>query len=148
MRSERCNWRDGSRARSGCCGGRQERCLQRLEALRHDTGWAGLRNLLGKLIRYLRSFPDRLINYGERYHEDRPILTSVVESAVDYAIGQRMKKKGDMRWSREGANAFLQVRCAVLNGFDVWHSSAGTRRMGGWFDLPQAKAAWRRRPRK
>ena len=35
--------------------GWQERCLQRLEALRRDTGWAGFRNLLGKLIRYLRS---------------------------------------------------------------------------------------------
>ena len=26
-----------------------------------------------------------------------------------------------MRWSREGANALLQVRCAVLNGLDVRH---------------------------
>ena len=101
--------------------GRQERCLQRLEALRRDTGWAGSRNPLGKLIRYLRSFPDRLINYGKRYHEDRPISTNSAESAVDYVIGQRMKKKGHMRWSREGANALLQVRCAVLNGVDVQH---------------------------
>ncbi len=99
--------------------GRQEHCLQRLEALRRDTGWAGSRNPLGKLIRYLRSYPDRLINYGKRYHEDRPISTSGAESAVDYVIGQRMKKRGHMRWSREGANALLQVRCAVLNGLDV-----------------------------
>lgn len=24
-----------------------------------------------------------------------------------------------MRWSRQGANALLQVRCAVLNGIDL-----------------------------
>ena len=29
--------------------------------------------------------------------------------------------KGHMRWSREGANALLQVRCTVLNGADVQH---------------------------
>ena len=48
--------------------GRQERCLQRPEAPRRDTGWAGSRNPLGKMIRYLRNFPDRLINYGKRCH--------------------------------------------------------------------------------
>ena len=26
-----------------------------------------------------------------------------------------------MRWSREGANALLQVRCAALNGLDIRH---------------------------
>ena len=121
--------------------GRQERCLQRLEALRRDTGWAGFRNPLGKLIRYLKTFPDRLINYGKRYHEDRLISTSGAESAVDYVIGQRMKKRGHMRWSREGANALLQVRCAVLNGLDVrpfkrWYPP--DRRLA---DLPELRAA-------
>ena len=121
--------------------GRQERCLQRLEALRRDTGWAGFRNPLGKLIRYLRSFPDRLINYGKRYHEGRPISTNGAESAVDYVIGQRMKKKGHMRWSREGANALLQVRCAVLNGLDVRHFKRWYPPDRRLVDLPEAMAA-------
>jgi hypothetical protein len=30
-----------------------------------------------------------------------------------------MKNKGHMRWSRQGANALLQVRCAVLNDIDM-----------------------------
>jgi hypothetical protein len=30
-----------------------------------------------------------------------------------------MKNKGHMRWSRQGANALLQGRCAVLNGIDM-----------------------------
>ena len=41
------------------------------------------------------------------------------ESAVDYVIGQRMKRNGHMRWSQEGANSLLQVRCAVLDGQDI-----------------------------
>ena len=41
------------------------------------------------------------------------------ESAVDYVVGQRMKRSGHMRWTREGANALLQVRCVVLNGHDI-----------------------------
>ena len=121
--------------------GRQERCLQRLDALRRDTGWAGSRNPLGKLIKYLRGFADWLINYGKRYHEDRPISTSRAESAVDYVIGQRMKKKGPMRWSREGANALLQVRCAVLNGHDVRHFKRWYPPERRLVDLPQPKAA-------
>jgi hypothetical protein len=42
-----------------------------------------------------------------------------MRSAVDYLIGQRLKRNGHMRWTREGANSLLQVRCAVLNGLDV-----------------------------
>ena len=34
-------------------------------------------------------------------------------------IRQRMKRSGQMRWSQEGANSLLQVRCAVLNGQDI-----------------------------
>ena len=34
--------------------GQQGRCLGRLESLRRDTDWAGARNPLGRLIRYLR----------------------------------------------------------------------------------------------
>lgn len=56
--------------------GRHEHCLQRLEALRRDTGWAGSRNPLGKLIRYVRSFPDRLINYGKRCSTESTCSTS------------------------------------------------------------------------
>jgi hypothetical protein len=46
-----------------------------------------------------------------------------------------------MRWSRERANALLQVRCAVLNGHDVRHFKRWyppDRRLD---DLSQPKAA-------
>lgn len=99
--------------------GQQKQCLQRLEALRRDTGWVGPKNPLGRLIRYLTGCAELLINYQRRRAEKRPISSAGAESAVDYVIGQRMKRNGHMRWSREGANALLQVRCAVLNGQDV-----------------------------
>ena len=99
--------------------GQQERCLRRRESLRRDTGWVGPRNPLGRLILYLTGCTSWLINYAKRYAEGRPISSAGAESAVDYVVGQRMKRNGHMHWTREGANAMLQVRCAVLNGQDV-----------------------------
>lgn len=99
--------------------GQSERCVERLEALRRDTGWAGPRNPLGRLIRYLRGCAKLLVNYGQRRARGQPISSAGAESAVDYVIGQRMKRSGHMRWSRAGANALLQVRCATLNGQDI-----------------------------
>lgn len=99
--------------------GQSQRCLQRLESLRRDTGWVGSKNPLGRLILYLRGCTNWLINYGKRYAQGRPISSAGAESAVDYVVGQRMKRNGHMQWTQEGANALLQVRCAVLNGQDI-----------------------------
>jgi hypothetical protein len=55
-----------------------------------------------------------LINYGQRYRSGLPISSSTAESTVNLVIAERMKRH--MRWSEKGAQAFLQVRCAVLNG--------------------------------
>lgn len=60
-----------------------------------------------------------LVNYAARRSKGLSISSAGAESAVDYVVGQRMKRNGHMRWSTEGANALLQVRCAVLNGLDV-----------------------------
>ncbi len=82
-----------------------------------------------------------LIDYGKRYHADRPISTSGAESVLDYVIGQRMTKKSHMRWSRDGANALLHVRCVVLHGPDVRHFKRcypPDRRLA---DLPELRAA-------
>ena len=67
-----------------------------------------------------------LVNYAARRARGLPISSAGAESAVDYVVGQRMKRNGHMRWTRHGANALLQVRCAVLKGLDVrnfkrWH---------------------------
>ena len=63
--------------------GRQQECLRRLESLRRDTRWAGFRNPLASLIRYIESYPGWLIDYGKRYRQHRPISTGGAESVVE-----------------------------------------------------------------
>jgi hypothetical protein len=45
-----------------------------------------------------------------------PMSTSLAESAVNSVIGDRFKKKGQMRWTPAGGNALLHIRVADLNG--------------------------------
>jgi hypothetical protein len=47
-----------------------------------------------------------------------PIGSGTVESACQVVVQQRMKQAG-MRWSRNGAQAMLALRCALLS--DQWH---------------------------
>ena len=86
---------------------------------RRQTGWVGKRNALGRLILYLERGSHGLVNYAKRRAQGLPISSAGAESVVDHVIGQRMKRNGHMRWTREGVNSMLQVRCAVLNSQDV-----------------------------
>ncbi len=113
--------------------GRKSDCFEELEALRRETGWVGAHNPLGSLIRYLRGCSPLLVNYARRRALGLPISSAGAESVVDYVIGQRMKRNGHMRWTREGANSLLQVRCAVLNGQDI-------RNFKRWFPPAQRYA--------
>ena len=89
---------------------------------------------------YLRSQSARLVNYAERYRAGLRVGTSVTEGTANFLVNRRMNKSQQMRWSRQGADLLLQVRCAVYNGalcvgfghlFEVAPNS----------DLPLAKAA-------
>lgn len=99
--------------------GQRDRCLQRLRAIGLAIGWTGANNAIGRLIRYLHTCAKYLINYAQRRAQGQPFTSAGGESVVDYVIGQRMKRNGHMQWTRVGANALLQVRCAVLNGQDI-----------------------------
>jgi len=99
--------------------GQRDRCLRRLAAIGRATGWVGANNTLGRLVRYLHTCAKYLIHYAQRRARGPPFTSAGAESVVDYVIGQRMKRNGHMQWTRVGANALLQVRCAVLNGQDV-----------------------------
>jgi len=55
------------------------------------------------------------VNYGRRRHEQLPISTAFVESAVNEILSKRMIKKQQMRWNRWTVQPFLDVRVAVLN---------------------------------
>jgi hypothetical protein len=75
-----------------------------------------LRNALQALGRYLTSQSDWLINYAERQRDGLPVGTSITEGTANFLVNRRMNKSQQMRWSRQGANLLLQVRCAVYNG--------------------------------
>ena len=45
-----------------------------------------------------------LVNYRQRHARGLPISSAGAESVIDYVIGQRMKRNGHMRWSRDGAH--------------------------------------------
>jgi hypothetical protein len=64
------------------------------------------------------------------------------ELAVEYVVDQCMKNKGPMRWCRQGANALLQVRCAVLDGTDMLNFMRWFRATANVHSRP------RRRPRR
>ena len=113
--------------------GQYDRCRQRLVDLRRDTGWVGKTTVLGKLIAYLERNRSWLAHYARRRAQGLPISSAGAESAVDYVVGQRMKRNGHMRWTRAGANNLLQVRCAALNGQDV-------RNFKRWYPPPGAQS--------
>ena len=71
--------------------GRSDACLARLESVRREVGWGGVRNPLGRLVRYLRGCRGMLVNYRARYARGLPISSAGAESVVDYVIGQRIE---------------------------------------------------------
>jgi hypothetical protein len=59
--------------------------------------------------------PTALVNYGRRRHDELPISTAFVESAVNEILSKRTIKKQQMRWNRRTVQPFLDERIAVLN---------------------------------
>jgi hypothetical protein len=82
------------------------------EGYEFSTLWWNLNTVSG----YLRNNAHTLVNYGARHRKDRPISSSIAESAVNQVVSHRMAKKQQMRWTDEGAHCMAQVRVAVLNG--------------------------------
>jgi hypothetical protein len=60
------------------------------------------------------------MRYGSFRQAGYPIGSGAVESACKVVVQQRMKQAG-MRWSRQGAQAMLALRCALLS--DRWHET-------------------------
>jgi len=68
-----------------------------------------------ELRRYLRNNSRGLINYGCAWRNGQRISTAPAESGMGHLIKERMGKRKPIRWSADGANRLLQVRCAVLD---------------------------------
>lgn len=71
---------------------------------------------LHEIDSYLSDQSARLVNYAERYRAGQRVGTSVTEGTANFLVNRRMNKSQQMRWSRQGADLLLQVRCTVYNG--------------------------------
>jgi hypothetical protein len=56
-----------------------------------------------------------MMNYDELVARDLEIGTGPVEGAIKHIMHRRMDH-GGMRWIKERAEAFLQLRCIEVNG--------------------------------
>jgi hypothetical protein len=65
---------------------------------------------------YLRGQAVWLVNYAKRCRAGERVGTSITEGNANFLINRRINKSQQMRWSRNGADLLLQVRCAVYNG--------------------------------
>ena len=74
--------------------------------------WTALHALDG----YLTGQSDWLVNYAERHRAGQRVGTAITEGTANFLVNRRMNKSQQMRWSRNGADLLLQVRCAVYNG--------------------------------
>jgi hypothetical protein len=71
---------------------------------------------LHTIDKYLRGQATWLVNYAKRYRAGKRVGTSITEGTANFLVNRRMSKSRQMRWSRDGADLLLQVRCAVYNG--------------------------------
>jgi hypothetical protein len=87
------------------------------EASRHGAGASSgkLWHALHEIDEYLIGQSAWLVNYAKRYRAGLRLGTSITEGTPNFLVNRRMNKRQQMRWSRRGADAVLQVRCAVYN---------------------------------
>ena len=71
---------------------------------------------LHEIDEYLTGQGAWLVNYAKRHRAGLRVGTSITEGTANFLVNRRMNKRQQMRWSRRGADAVLQIRCAVHNG--------------------------------
>jgi hypothetical protein len=87
----------------------------------HSQGARGvpsrkLWHALHAVDKYLKGQAAWLVNYAKRYRAGERVGTSITEGTANFLVNRRMNKSQQMRWSQQGADLLLQVRCAVYNG--------------------------------
>ena len=87
-----------------------------LDALSDGDAKTRTTKLLLDLKHYLYRNERFLGDYANRHRGGLPVSSGTAESTVNCVISKRFVKKQPMSWSPAGANALLQIRCAVLNG--------------------------------
>lgn len=92
--------------------GKVEEAIKLLEAYRSE---AKNKEVLEKLIKYLRDRRDYLPSYKERRAQRRYIGSGHTEKANDFIVARRQKHKG-MHWSGATSDGLAALRTLMLNG--------------------------------
>jgi hypothetical protein len=104
--------------------GKVKGVLKGLRRLGTTRGLSGKKKKdLHKICRYLSNNSERM-RYDFYLKKGYPIASGVIEGACRHYIKDRLERAG-MRWSREGAQAMLDVRSEYLNG--DWQSFQQSR---------------------
>ena len=74
-----------------------------------DTG----KQKVGTLITYIKNNQSHLVNYQAREKAGLVFTSQLAESTVNTLINERQKNDKRMQWSRDGADAVLQIRSSV-----------------------------------
>jgi hypothetical protein len=117
--------------------GQIDALLLRLRQLRESVPLRGPNTLAKRTVldEQLAYFTERqaIMRYGEYRRADLVLATGVIEGACRYVVGERLDCSG-MRWSPEGAQPVLQLRCIELNGdwerFMEWATIRANEAMG------------------
>jgi len=113
----------GHRWRSTCCHRLREdgpkSLLRSLRQSKRQRKSDDEKEALSKLIRFLKSRTDR-IDYPTLLQEGYRVDSGPIESSCKTVVQSRLKGPG-MRWSRPGATAMLEVRCALYS--DIWEKT-------------------------
>jgi hypothetical protein len=113
--------------------GRVHTLLRRLRKILKSISLRGpntkhKRETLAKQIKYFEERTE-MMHYDEYLREDLVLATGVIEGACRYVIGERLDCAG-MRWTLQGAEPLLQLRCIELNGdwdqFVTWAADQTT----------------------
>jgi len=117
-------------------GGQVDTLLERLREIRASVPLRGpntkiKRETLQSQIEYFQERRD-MMRYDAYRRDDLVLATGVIEGACRYVVRERLDCAG-MRWTLEGAERLLQLRCIELNGdweaFITWAADQTTQEL-------------------
>ena len=117
-------------------GGQADALLERLRELLAAVPLRGPNTRIKRKTLQLQIgyFQERrpMMRYDEYQRDDLVLATGVVEGACRYVVKERLDCAG-MRWTLEGAERLLQLRCLELNGdweaFIIWAANEATQEL-------------------
>lgn len=88
--------------------GHSDKALTKLKAI--QTQLKEDKSKLSKLMTYIKNNKLHIINYHQREQAGQIYTSQLAESMVNNLVNERQKHDKRMQWSRDGADAVLQIR--------------------------------------